>query len=217
MQQMNFHNYFLLKGRTNRFPPLFIVKRFLITTASLFFPSVSHNHLPTIELDASNKDTRLTLLQYAQPPIPQMIYNKTHVVQYLCSPPFHPSYYPSHKSKQHPAPFQVWNWHQKLSLYKVLLLFNVNLPPQWIKILLIFTSLSNIPQTLFPNCIQSDILLLIQFRISLFRHLILRHICRSVLSIRQEIKHWKYIPFKSMQGYPTLGPLLIVNNPPCYF
>ena len=62
----------------------------------------------------------------------------------------------------------MWNGYQKLYLNKILLLFNVDIPPQVMNLILILTFLSNIPPMLSPNLIQYDILLLVKVRISLF-------------------------------------------------
>ena len=80
----------------------------------------------------------------------------------------------------------MWNLHQELSLDQILLLFNVYPPPQGMTLLLIITFLINIPPMLFTNSILYDILDLIQVRISLFRHLVLRHICIYICNITQK-------------------------------
>ena len=60
------------------------------------------------------------------------------------------------------------NGHQKLSLYQILLLSSLNVPPQGKNITLILTILSNIPPVLIPTVFHSYILLLIQVQITLF-------------------------------------------------
>ena len=97
----------------------------------------------------------------------------------------------------------------KISLYQLLLLFNVDLPPQGMYLLLIVTFLRNIPPMLFPNCTHYDILLLIQVWISLFHHLVLQHICRYILNITQTIKHRKIHTFPKHARFPNLR---IPNN-----
>ena len=83
----------------------------------------------------------------------------------------------------------MWKRHQKVSLYQLLLLFNIYLPPQGMHLLLIFTFLRNIPPMIVPNFIHSNILLLIQVRISLFRHLVLQKIYKYILNTTQKIKY----------------------------
>ena len=137
-----------------------------------FFSSASPNHLAITDLDTSNKDTHLIPLYPPHPPLTQIIYNQTHVLQYLCSPPLIDDMI-LHTIPNNCSPFQMWNWHQKLSFYQLLFLFSVEVPHQGMNILLIVTFFSNIPPMILPNFIQSDILILIQIRIYLFHHLVL--------------------------------------------
>ena len=79
------------------------------------------------------------------------------------------------------------NGHQKLHIYQILLPFCVDIPPQGMNFTLILTILSNIPPVILPSVLHSCVLLLIQVCISLFRHLVLRHICRYIHFITQTI------------------------------
>ena len=71
-------------------------------------------------------------------------------------------------------------------------------------IILIIIFLSNTPLMLFPNFIQSDILLLIKVRISLFCHLVLRHICRYICIIIKTIKHGQMHTFYKHARFSNL-------------
>ena len=125
-----------------------------------------------------------------------MIYNQTHVVQYICIDTFPRCYYPSHKYKKFP-PFRIWNGHQTLSIYQLFLLSCVEIPPQGININLILTILSNIPPVLLPTILHYDILHLIQIQISLLRHLLLKHTRLCLLNTTQKIKQINmHTPFK---------------------
>ena len=81
------------------------------------------------------------------------------------------------------------NRHQKIFLYKLPIVFNVDTSFQVMIFLLFVTFLSNTPPMLVPNCIHSDFLLLIQVQISLFQHLFLWKINLHLLNIKQTIYH----------------------------
>ena len=85
--------------------------------------------------------------------------------------------------------FWMRNWHQRLSLYQLLLLFYVDILPKGMNIILIITFLRNIHPMLLPTVFHYDTLLLIQVRISLFLNLFFRNICIYLLNKTQTIKH----------------------------
>ena len=86
-------------------------------------------------------------------------------------------------------PLQMRNAHQKISLYQLLLLSCVCIPPQDTNLNLILTILRNIPLVLIHNVFHSGILLLTQVHIILFRHLLLQHIHWYILNITKTLKH----------------------------
>ena len=106
------------------------------------------------------------------------------------------------------------NGHQKWSIYQLLLLSCLDIPPKGINLPLILTIFSNIPPMLLPTFFYSNILLLIQFRISLFRHMFLQHIRRYLLNTPQTIKQKKYITLSNVLGYSTSGSPSITSNLP---
>ena len=79
--------------------------------------------------------------------------------------------------------------HRNISLYQLLLLFCVDTPTQGMNITLILTILSNTPPVLLPTVFNSDILILIQVRVSLFLHMFLKNIRWYILSTTKIIKH----------------------------
>ena len=101
-------------------------------------------------------------------------------------------------------PFWICNRHRKISIFQLLLIFNIDLPPQGIHILIIVTFLRNIPPMLLPHFILYNILLLIQVRISLFRHLFLRHICRYNHLMTQTIKQIQIHTFSKHARFSNL-------------
>ena len=103
-----------------------------------------------------------------------------------------------------PPPLWMWNGHQRRSIYQPLLIFNVNLPPQGMNLIIIITFLRNTTPMLLPNCIQSDILLLIQVRISLLHHLVLRNIYIYIINITQAIKHRQIYNFSKHEKLSNL-------------
>ena len=68
------------------------------------------------------------------------------------------------------------NGHQKLYLYKILLIFCVDISHQSMNLTITLTILSKIPTVLLHTVLNYDIIFLIQARVSLFQYLILQHI-----------------------------------------
>ena len=109
------------------------------------------------------------------------------------------------------------NGHQKLYIYQILLVSFVEMPTQGTNLTLILTILSNIHPVLLPTEFHSNILILIQVRISLVRYLLFQHICWYLLNMTQTIKHREiHTSFKHADSLIS-GPPAIVNNSPCYF
>ena len=78
-----------------------------------------------------------------------------------------------HTSPKYVTDFRMCNSHQKISLYQLLLILCVEIPPRVMDITPILIILSNIPPVLLHNIFHYYILLLIQFWIYLFQHLFL--------------------------------------------
>ena len=116
---------------------------------------------------------------------------------------------PKFARPKHIPPFQMWSGHQKLSPYQIILLYWVEISPQGINITLILTITSNIPPMPPPNLFHYDILLLVQFRISLFQHLVLQNICRYIHFITQSIKDIQIYTFSKHARFSNLR---IPNN-----
>ena len=150
--------------------------------------------------------TRITvqpLYSPPHPPLPQIIYNQPtysniFVLLLLIDDMI------LYTSSNNVPPFCTWNGHQKLSIYQLLLIFNVDIPPHGINLLLIVTLLSNIPPMSVPNFIHYDILLLIQVQISLLWHLFLRHICRYIHFTTRTIKYRQMYPFSKHARFSNL-------------
>ena len=66
---------------------------------------------------------------------------------------------------------------KKLSLYQLLLLFFVYIPPQGMNLTLILIIISNITPVITPIVFHYYNSLLIQVRVSLLKYLLLQHIC----------------------------------------
>ena len=86
-------------------------------------------------------------------------------------------------------PFWMKNGHQKLSLYQLLVISCVYLPPQVMNLTIIFVIIGNIHPVLLPNVFHYDILLLIKVQVYLFRRLSLQHISWYILRLTQTLKH----------------------------
>ena len=106
-------------------------------------------------------DTHILPLKTVRPPFLEIIYNQIHVVQFICTHYFPQQRYPSNKLKQPPPPppFRIHSRHQKLPLYQILLIFNVELPPHAmnltpVPVLLLLNSLPFI----LPIIINTEIL-----------------------------------------------------------
>ena len=122
-----------------------------------------------------------------------------------------------HTSPKNVTLLCMQNRHWKLSIHKIFLLFNVDLPSQVMDLLIILTFIGNIHPMPIPSLIHSDVLLIIQVRIFLFWHVSLWKIRWRLLNMPQTINIDKYIPLPNMQGSPISGSPSIINNSPCYF
>ena len=98
----------------------------------------------------------------------------------------------------------------KLYLCQLLLISCVDIPTQGINLTLILDILINIPPMILPTFLHSDMLLLIQDRISLYRHLFLRHIHLYILNLTQKMKHRQiHTSFKNARLFNIRIP---INN-----
>ena len=70
------------------------------------------------------------------------------------------------------------NHHQKIPIYKILILFNVESPPQGMNLpLVLIILLKKILPVILPIFQMHDILLHIKIRVPLFPQLLLQNIC----------------------------------------
>ena len=95
----------------------------------MFFCYIPENEseLEILILNKSNMDTHICPIETPHSLILQIIYIQSHIVQFIWTPHFTQQNYPTHKSKQY-VPL-------KLPIYQLLLIFNVDLPPQGINLM----------------------------------------------------------------------------------
>ena len=88
-----------------------------------------------------------------------------------------------HTSKNNVSSLWIRNHHQKYPLYQILLLFNVDLPPQCMKLpLVLIIILGSILPVLISIILNHDILLHLEVRVSLFSSLFLGYIHQYILN-----------------------------------
>ena len=131
-------------------------------------PTTLPKPLDTTQLDASNEDTSLFVFPPTQPPLLQKMYSQILVVQLICTTPFPKFYYHCHKSRWCSTLSDAEPPLKILSMYKLLLLLHVPLPPKGMNITLVLIFLHDniLPMILHIIYQIRDILLQLKVMVS---------------------------------------------------
>ena len=159
-------------------------------------------------------DSHLYALKPPHRPLLQIIYNQSHVLQFICTHPFLQQHYPPHKSTPPPLsdaepPTKNPSLSNPYSVF-------VFLPPQVmiitpVLILLLFKSLP----VLLPIIRYTEILLSFKVWVCLVHHLFLYYIIWYIINKTKTIKYRQIHSFFDIPPHSKIWSPFVVNHLSC--